>query len=688
MADMYVDRACVRARVVVAAPARAPAPRAWWFFPLPSPRGVTRSRWWSHVGLSFIPHVGGKGRVVEPSRSMSARLEAAFSPFFSVRLGEWNVFQRGPGALPVAAPLAGGSPTPPAGVPPPPPSRSSLVREAGSPVPPRAFRPSPSRSSLVRDVVRLDGFAAPPRCLRPRWRGGGDARAARAVVRAVRRVRVPAPPPASDQRAPPRRRPRRAARRWLVGASPTSRLAWVDETCLAVIGVAAGSELRLAELRKNPRPTLAMVASLVVVTWVFVFTAFLAVGRRLCSSPPARPRARRRRRRPRRPPPPRDRRASAIAILREMDARGPFCARVLEVTVVKDVVVVLLFALAAARRHRLLGGLLPDPRPSALDDDLRRHARTARAIPGRRDAGARAGPRASRRASWVPSSPAERSAASATRLDAARRPAPRRGGEARARPSPRAREPPRPPRTASSSAPSRSWRVPLRAFLAASFARLRASAPVRRRGRRRRQPAPRARRRRAARPGRVPPTRLAPGTNLAFFTLAGAALALRERERRANRRRRRVRRLRATVRAVPRRAARVRPRRRRRRGSRGKERRRSRAVIPRGAPRGRGGAAPRRAQVGGVDGVRHAGGRRARAEPRRRREVPGDGRRVRRRERGGDRRQPNHRPADVWRAIVLAGRTGAAGGAGGGRGAEGRRAEGGARDELCDSLLL
>ena len=45
--------------------------------------GVTRSRWWSHVGLSFIPHVGGKGRVVEPSkRSMSARLARRFRPFF------------------------------------------------------------------------------------------------------------------------------------------------------------------------------------------------------------------------------------------------------------------------------------------------------------------------------------------------------------------------------------------------------------------------------------------------------------------------------------------------------------------------------------------------------------------------------------------------------------------------------
>ena len=151
----------------------------------------------------------------------------------------------------------------------------------------------------------------------------------------------------------------------LVGASLTSRLAWVDETCLAVIGVAAGSELRLAELRKNPRPTLAMVASLVVVTWVFVFTAFLAVGRRLAflaelgpahvvavgslvatlavaRSP-----------------------ASAIAILREMDARGPFCARVLEVTVVKDVVVVLLFALNL--ELVAISGVRFDPSTSTLD---------------------------------------------------------------------------------------------------------------------------------------------------------------------------------------------------------------------------------------------------------------------------------------------------------------------------------
>jgi hypothetical protein len=78
----------------VAARARRPRLGPGGFFRFRHLAGVTRSRWWSHVGLSFIPHVGGKGRVVEPSkRSMSARLARRFRPFFSVRLGEWNVFQ-------------------------------------------------------------------------------------------------------------------------------------------------------------------------------------------------------------------------------------------------------------------------------------------------------------------------------------------------------------------------------------------------------------------------------------------------------------------------------------------------------------------------------------------------------------------------------------------------------------------
>lgn len=124
----------------------------------------------------------------------------------------------------------------------------------------------------------------------------------------------------------------------------TAKLAVVDNLCLAVIGVAAGAELHIADIRKNPRPTLVMTACVTSFTWVFVFLAFLAVGRQLtfladlssahvvavaslvatlgvARSP-----------------------ASAIAVMREMDAAGPFCSQVMAVTVVKDVLVIVLFA--------------------------------------------------------------------------------------------------------------------------------------------------------------------------------------------------------------------------------------------------------------------------------------------------------------------------------------------------------
>lgn len=124
----------------------------------------------------------------------------------------------------------------------------------------------------------------------------------------------------------------------------TAKLAVVDNLCLAVIGVAAGAELHVADIRKNPRPTLVMTACITSFTWVFVFLAFLAVGRQLtfladlssahviavaslvatlgvARSP-----------------------ASAIAVVREMRAAGPFCSQVMAVTVVKDVLVIVLFA--------------------------------------------------------------------------------------------------------------------------------------------------------------------------------------------------------------------------------------------------------------------------------------------------------------------------------------------------------
>ena len=132
----------------------------------------------------------------------------------------------------------------------------------------------------------------------------------------------------------------------VLGETHAARLAMCsDAMCLAVIGIAAGAELQLADLRRHPRPTLVMTACVSVFSFGFVFLAFLVVGPRvaflkelgaahvalvgsllgtlaIARSP-----------------------ASAIAVLREMDARGPFCQHVMAVTVAKDALVVALFAL-------------------------------------------------------------------------------------------------------------------------------------------------------------------------------------------------------------------------------------------------------------------------------------------------------------------------------------------------------
>ena len=133
----------------------------------------------------------------------------------------------------------------------------------------------------------------------------------------------------------------------VLGETHAARLAATDAMCLAVIGIAAGAELQLADLRRHPRPTLVMTACVSVFSFGFVFLAFLVVGPRvaflkelgtahvalvgsllgtlaIARSP-----------------------ASAIAVLREMDARGPFCQHVMAVTVAKDALVVALFALNA-----------------------------------------------------------------------------------------------------------------------------------------------------------------------------------------------------------------------------------------------------------------------------------------------------------------------------------------------------
>jgi Kef-type K+ transport system membrane component KefB len=125
----------------------------------------------------------------------------------------------------------------------------------------------------------------------------------------------------------------------------TDFLSMTDAACLAIIGVAAGAELHMADLRKHPRPTLVMTLCVSIFSFCFVFFAFLAVGPRvkflkdlgtthvaaiasllgtlaIARSP-----------------------ASAIAVVQEMDARGPFCQHVMSVTVVKDALVVVVFAL-------------------------------------------------------------------------------------------------------------------------------------------------------------------------------------------------------------------------------------------------------------------------------------------------------------------------------------------------------
>lgn len=125
----------------------------------------------------------------------------------------------------------------------------------------------------------------------------------------------------------------------------TALVAVTDTVCLAVIGVAAGSELKLGELRKQPRPTIVMTTCVSLFSFTFVFLGFLVIGPRvgflvnlntehvvviasllgtlaIARSP-----------------------ASAIAVLKEMDGKGPFCQHVMAVTVVKDALVVVLFAL-------------------------------------------------------------------------------------------------------------------------------------------------------------------------------------------------------------------------------------------------------------------------------------------------------------------------------------------------------
>eukprot|EP00873_Tetraselmis_striata_P024293 jgi/Tetstr1/444557/TSEL_000287.t2 len=120
----------------------------------------------------------------------------------------------------------------------------------------------------------------------------------------------------------------------------------VDYLCLSVIAVAAGSELQSSELHRTRAQVIYICGSICLATYLLVYLTLLAAAPLLsgmadfsslqlhafCSLAGCLMMAR--------SP------ASAIAVLKETEARGPFTSLVMAVVVVKDVVVIAAFALS------------------------------------------------------------------------------------------------------------------------------------------------------------------------------------------------------------------------------------------------------------------------------------------------------------------------------------------------------
>ncbi|KAK3280362.1 hypothetical protein CYMTET_11790 [Cymbomonas tetramitiformis] len=124
-----------------------------------------------------------------------------------------------------------------------------------------------------------------------------------------------------------------------------SGLGIVDQVCLACIAFASGSEVHLAELWKMLRPVISLTLSITAASWSLVCLAFLSVANwlpfmskmgfseRFCVASLAGTIS------VARSP------ATAIAVLREVEDRTtPFCSLSLAVIVLKDVLVIILFA--------------------------------------------------------------------------------------------------------------------------------------------------------------------------------------------------------------------------------------------------------------------------------------------------------------------------------------------------------
>lgn len=131
----------------------------------------------------------------------------------------------------------------------------------------------------------------------------------------------------------------------LFRANGLASLGFVDHTCLGVIALAAGAELRVSELKKTKRQVVCITLGISLLSWLAVFMAMmmlipflpflqhrthqqqqavasLAGTLAIARSP-----------------------ASAIAVMRECDAKGPFCSTVMAVVVVKDVLLFVCLAM-------------------------------------------------------------------------------------------------------------------------------------------------------------------------------------------------------------------------------------------------------------------------------------------------------------------------------------------------------
>ncbi|GMH43563.1 hypothetical protein BSKO_11485 [Bryopsis sp. KO-2023] len=137
------------------------------------------------------------------------------------------------------------------------------------------------------------------------------------------------------------------SQRWLgiLSEAKLSSLWSIDHTCLAFVAFAAGAELKLSDVKQAFKQVVAVTAGIAVFTWVYVCAILALLVSRAKFDPPLKQHhtmamatlgatlmiAR--------SP------ASAIAVLREVEGRGPFCSLVIAVIVAKDVLVIVAFAL-------------------------------------------------------------------------------------------------------------------------------------------------------------------------------------------------------------------------------------------------------------------------------------------------------------------------------------------------------